>query len=65
VPTPDALDLSGLDVDDAVMAELLSVDAEAWRDELPLIEAHYDHLGERVPAELRDELAALEKRLSD
>jgi phosphoenolpyruvate carboxykinase (GTP) len=65
VPAAGALDLRGLDIDDSVMAELLSVDAEAWRDELPLIEAHYDHLGERVPAELRDELTALEKRLSD
>jgi phosphoenolpyruvate carboxykinase (GTP) len=47
-----------------VPSAVLSVDAEAWRDELPLIEAHYDHIGERVPAELRDELANLAERLA-
>jgi len=64
VPTPDALDLDGLDIDEATLAELLKVDNEAWRGELPLIEAHFDHIGERLPAELRDELAQLAKRLS-
>jgi phosphoenolpyruvate carboxykinase (GTP) len=46
------------------MAELLRVDPEEWRAEVPSIEEHYAHLGERLPVELRDELKALEKRLS-
>ena len=46
------------------MAELLRVDAEEWRAEVPSIEEHYANLGERLPVELRDELQALEKRLS-
>ncbi len=65
VPTPEALDVDGLGLDPSVLEQLLAVDAEAWRDELGPIEAHYDFLGDRVPAELCDELAALEKRLSD
>ena len=39
------------------------VDVDGWRREVPLIRDHYDALGERVPAELYDELARLEKRL--
>jgi phosphoenolpyruvate carboxykinase (GTP) len=65
VPTPDALDVSGLSLDDDTLAQLLSVDAEAWRNEVPLIEEHFEFVGERLPEELRDELNALEKRLSD
>src|SRR5690606_37099309 len=41
VPTPSAIDTDGIDVDEATMAELLAVDAESWRAELPLIEGHY------------------------
>jgi phosphoenolpyruvate carboxykinase (GTP) len=59
VPTPDALDL-----DAATLTELLRVDNEAWRQEIPLIEGHYAHIGEAIPGALRDQLAALEKRLS-
>jgi phosphoenolpyruvate carboxykinase (GTP) len=64
VPTADALDLDGLDLDAHTLEQLLAVDPEAWRAELPQLEGHYDTIGERLPAELRDELLALEKRLS-
>jgi phosphoenolpyruvate carboxykinase (GTP) len=64
VPAAGDLDLAGLDLDPAALARLLDVDAEAWREEIPLIERHYDHLGERLPARLRDQLHDLEKRLA-
>jgi phosphoenolpyruvate carboxykinase (GTP) len=64
VPTTDALDTNGLDVDQATLGQLLSVDNESWRQEVPLISAHYDTLGSHLPGELRDQLAALEKRLA-
>ena len=64
LPTADALDTTGLDVDDAAMAELLRVDVDEWRAEIPSIEEHYAKLGERLPVVLKDELQALEKRLS-
>ena len=64
VPTVDALDTTGLDVDPATLAALLSVDNESWRQEVPLIGAHYDTIGSHLPDALRDQLAALEKRLS-
>ena len=63
LPAPGAIDTSGLDVDDAALAELLRVDVEEWRDEVPSIEEHYANLGERLPDALRDELVALQKRL--
>jgi phosphoenolpyruvate carboxykinase (GTP) len=65
VPAVDAVDVSGLDLADTVVAELLDVDNEAWRQEIPQIEAHFEHLGAHVPAELRDELNELQKRLAE
>jgi phosphoenolpyruvate carboxykinase (GTP) len=64
VPTPEALDTTGIDIDDDVLAELLSVDADSWRQEVPLIEAHFDAIGERLPEQLRAKLEQLDKRLS-
>jgi phosphoenolpyruvate carboxykinase (GTP) len=64
VPTPAALDTAGLDLDATTLEQLLTVDNEAWRQEIPQIEAHYAHIGEAVPAQLHDQLDALEKRLS-
>ncbi len=65
VPTVDALDTTGLAIDQETLAELLEVDVESWRQELPQIEAHYKHLGDSVPAALREQLVALEKRLAE
>ena len=64
VPAPGGLELEGLDVPEADVAELLRVDVDDWRAEIPLIEQHYAQFGDRLPPELRDELQALEKRLS-
>jgi phosphoenolpyruvate carboxykinase (GTP) len=64
VPTVDAIDTTGLDMDPARLEQLLAVDEDEWRNELPLIEAHFAAIGERLPSELTDELAALEKRLA-
>ncbi len=63
VPTADAIDVSGLDIDDATMQKLVAVDPAGWKQELPQIEEHYNGLGERLPSELRAELAELAKRL--
>ena len=46
------------------MREVLAVDSEAWREEVPLIEKHFGFIGPRLPHELRDQLADLEKRLA-
>src|SRR5437588_917387 len=64
VPRPGDLDTDGLDVSPAHLAELLRVDAHEWRDEVPSIEEHFDFLGPRLPDALREQLTALQKRLS-
>ena len=63
IPPPGALDLSGLGIPPEDMAEILSVDRQAWRGELDLIRGHFASFGEHLPAALWEELAALEERL--
>jgi len=64
VPTLDGIDTLGLGIDDATMRAVLSVDNEAWREEIPLIEKHFGFIGAHLPHEMRDQLADLEKRLA-
>jgi len=64
LPAAGDIDTTGLDISEADLAELLRVDADEWRAEVPSIREHYDNLGERLPQALRDQLAALENRLS-
>ncbi len=64
VPTADALDTTGLDLDGATLDQLLSVDNDAWRHEVDLINGHFEFIGESLPQAMRDELADLEKRLA-
>ncbi|GAA1537674.1 phosphoenolpyruvate carboxykinase (GTP) [Kribbella lupini] len=63
VPTPDALDVSGLELTPEALQVALNVDAEEWKAELPLIEEWFAKLGDTVPAELRLELDTLRSRL--
>jgi phosphoenolpyruvate carboxykinase (GTP) len=64
LPEPGAINVAGLELDEGTMDELLKVDAEAWRQEVPLIEEHYAAVGERLPPELAEQLKELEKRLA-
>ncbi|HEX5586070.1 MAG TPA: phosphoenolpyruvate carboxykinase domain-containing protein, partial [Acidimicrobiia bacterium] len=64
VPTADDLVLDGLDVPRETVDAALAVDLDAWRAELPGIHEYFAELGERLPDELRDELAELEQRLA-
>ena len=64
LPAAGALDLEGLSVPDSAMQELLRVDVEGWSNEVPLMRAHFDKFGARLPQGLRDELSALESRLA-
>jgi len=63
VPTPDQLDLAGLDVDPADVAAALEVYVDEWRAEIPLIEEWFAKIGSRLPTAMRDELEALKLRL--
>ena len=63
VPTREALDLSGLDLTEAQLDTLLSVDAEVWAEEAALIPDFYGKFGERLPKALWDQHDALTRRL--
>ena len=65
LPATGAIDTDGLDVTEEQMAELLNVDVEEWLNEIGSIREHYARFGERLPAVLSEELAALEARLRE
>ncbi|WP_375081098.1 phosphoenolpyruvate carboxykinase (GTP) [Microbacterium sp. CR_7] len=63
LPRIEDLNLDGIDVPEADLEELFTVDPEAWKTEADLTEEFYDTFGDRVPAALRAELASLRYRL--
>ena len=63
VPKAEDINTEGLDIDMATIEELLRVDTESWKEDLANIKEFYAMIGDRVPAELYEELAALEARL--
>jgi phosphoenolpyruvate carboxykinase (GTP) len=64
LPTRDSLDTDGLDISDADLDELLSVDEAGWREAIPQIREHYALFGDRLPASLEVAVDTLETRLS-
>jgi phosphoenolpyruvate carboxykinase (GTP) len=63
VPAPDAIDTAGTKVTPEDMAELLRVEPDEWRAELPLIRSHFATFGDRLPKELEAAVDELERRL--
>jgi len=63
LPRPEDLDLRGLDVPPEDLRELLRVDVDAWRAEIPDIERHFAQFGDRLPRRLREQLRQLQARL--
>ena len=65
VPKAEDICIEGLsDVTIDTIKELLSVDNASWLEDVQNIKDFYAQVGARVPAELYEELAALEARLS-
>ncbi|WP_445151450.1 phosphoenolpyruvate carboxykinase (GTP) [Baekduia sp. Peel2402] len=63
VPRKEDINISGLDIADEALTEVLSVDVNALRDELPQVKEHLAKFGDDLPTEIRTQLAALEQRL--
>ncbi|HQH29154.1 MAG TPA: phosphoenolpyruvate carboxykinase domain-containing protein, partial [Oligoflexia bacterium] len=63
IPEKGALDLRGLSLAADALDELLSVDIDGCRMELPSIEQYYQQFGSRLPEGLRHELKEFGKRL--
>jgi phosphoenolpyruvate carboxykinase (GTP) len=52
-----------MDISNEDLEELLKVDPEEWKKQIPLIREHLAKFGDRLPAGLKYEVDALEKRL--
>ena len=63
-PQEGDLYVEGLPLSDAELAELFEVDPQSWLAECDLTEEYFAKFGDKVPQQLRDELAALRERLT-
>ena len=65
VPNPEDINLDGItgNVTTDTVRDLLTVDTEAWLEDIENIKQFYEQVGSHVPAELKEELAALADRL--
>ena len=63
LPAPGEIDTSGLEISDEAMEQLLSVDTELVKAQLPQVKEHLAKFGEKLPAEISAQLEALEERL--
>ncbi len=64
LPAEGGLNTEGLEISDEAMRELLSVDEDALRAQLPQIEEHLARFGDDLPAEIRGQLEGLKQLLS-
>lgn len=64
LPAEGSLDTNGLKVDPTDLKNLMSVDREGWKAEIPSIREHFASFGAKLPKQLADELNALEQRLA-
>jgi phosphoenolpyruvate carboxykinase (GTP) len=65
LPPTDALDTTSLDLSAADLEAILQVDVPGWSSAVPQIKQHYASFGERIPAELTNALATLERELAN
>ncbi len=63
LPAEGALDTDGLEISEDAMRQLLSVDEEHVKQQLPQVREHLAKFGNKLPAELTAQLEALEGRL--
>jgi phosphoenolpyruvate carboxykinase (GTP) len=63
LPTPDALESTGLGISGEQLRELLAFDLDGWKKEVPDIGAYYARFGERLPDALHKEVASFGERL--
>jgi phosphoenolpyruvate carboxykinase (GTP) len=63
VPTADALETDGLDLDAGALETLLTVDPDELRQQLPQVREHLARFGDELPGEIRAQFEELERRL--
>ena len=64
LPNATSLDTTGMQINEADLQAITSVDVDGWREAVPQIRDHYAAFGNRLPSELATALDALESSLS-
>jgi len=65
VPKAEDINIEGLaDVTIDTIRDLLTIDVKSWKEDIANIKDFYAQIGDHVPAEMYEELAALEARLN-
>ncbi len=62
-PEDGGLDLTNLSIPAENMKELLAVDQDAWKAEIPSLEQHFAQFGDRLPERVKKQLDELRERL--
>ena len=63
LPTPESLDLSGLNLPAENLRLLLEVDHAGWKNEIANVAESYAKFGDKLPVALTRQLNALRQRL--
>lgn len=63
LPTENDLDMRGINISPESIKELLSVDVEAWKTEIPKMEKFFLQFGDQLPVRLRNQFNELRSRL--
>jgi phosphoenolpyruvate carboxykinase (GTP) len=63
LPAEVAIDTEGLSITPEAMSELLTVDSELLKEQLPQVRQHLAKFGEKLPGPISAQLKALEERL--
>jgi phosphoenolpyruvate carboxykinase (GTP) len=64
LPAAGEINTEGLDISDEAMRELLGVDLDLVKAQLPQVREHLEKFGDKLPAEISGQLKALEERLA-
>ena len=64
LPSPNSIDLEGLNLSERDLDNLLKVEIDGWLEEIPLIRDYYSSYGDKVPKELENELNVLTEKLT-
>jgi phosphoenolpyruvate carboxykinase (GTP) len=63
VPPPEDIDTAGLDISEQTMRDLLAVDPEETKQQIPQVQAHLAQFGHHLPDEIQSQFDALKQRL--
>ena len=64
IPKPEDIDLTDLDMNIETLKDILTVDKAVWEQEAAEITEHYKKFGDKLPEELKEQLATLKANLA-